>query len=558
MLLSKGLSAFQLRLSHLLLTACIAGLLFQSTRLYRQRRSRLTYDFEDTNLVGDFLSEEEYLKRLTKTFGLTNFTKWQAWRITSKEQSSDIGPMTDIHVKFQPYSNVAKIIDVKNAKTSQLRATKRMELPSHRSTPTDQTKMSGSKFLFGVSTSYERIADKDWAILRAWNRWLTDGNGSSNGADVVLMLDNASSAQLDDIDMMLYEAGIAAYVTSTTEPVSKTKRYYELVRLMKAYGATLAASGQPKHWFGVVEDTIFFPSLTYLRERLSSSYNANHQLYIGIPSERSDWQEDGESLTTYGGGAIILSRHVVSLIPKLSCLELEVPASSYGSQKWDNVLRECVKKEADINMHVIPGFYSPHDSDYRPELESHEMGVRPLLLHDYQERQRVDVGMAHLVTNVCGEACFMHQYLFRDDWAVINGVSISHHPDGLSHRRPHRHHSRNRNQNHKTNDNKTDKKNDQDVVSANPPVSSELIINQDQVDRMPLEWTGRKEVWKLVDSVEVASGSVWQAYLKRGVRSAAAPPPEQPDKHRDGDVLKPAEEELDSLIVLIWEKKMTK
>ncbi|KAG6013756.1 hypothetical protein E4U43_007130 [Claviceps pusilla] len=560
MLLCKGLSAFQVRLSHLLLTVCIAGVLFQSTRLYRQRESDVTHDWEDTDIVGDSQHEVEYLERLADRYGLTNLTKWQSWRVYLKEESLDTEPVTDVYADFQPYPDMAKIIDVKNPNASELGASKRMDLPGGSSWT--QPKMPGSGFLFGVSTSYERIADRDWAILRAWKRWLTDGHGSSNGAGMVLMLDKASANQIEVMETMLLEAGIDAYVTSTNEFTSKTKRYYDLVRELKVYGATLAAIGQSKDWSGVIEDTIFFPSLTYLRDRLSS-YNASEQLYIGIPSERSDWHQDGDSMATYGGGAVMLSRRLVSAIPKLPCLELEMPMSLHRAQKWDVVLGECVKKWEDINVHVMPALYSAHDSDYRPELESHETGVRPLLLRDYQERHQLDVGMAHLVTNVCGEACFMHQYLFRDDWAVINGVSISHHPNGLNRnrRRPHHRHHQNQHDhdnhhrhghNHKHRNPQENDQNDPDTsdAAAKPRVPGQLTVDEDKVERMPLEWTGRKEVWKLVDSVEMVGGSVRQAYLKRGVQS-------QQDKDQEG-VPKPAEEELDSIIVLIWEKETVK
>ncbi|KAG6041371.1 hypothetical protein E4U41_004675 [Claviceps citrina] len=609
MLLSKGLPVLQVRVSHLLLTACIAGLLFQSTRWYRQNKTGLPWEWEDANYVDDFTPEEEYLERLTDLYGLSNFTKWQAWRVTLSEQSLDMEPITDMHASFQPHADMSKVVDVNNPSVSDLRASKRMELPPH-SSPT-QSKTHGSAFLFGVSTTYERIADKDWAVLRAWKRWLTDGNGSSNGAGLVLMLDNASPKQLDALDKMLQEAGIDAYVTSTAEPTSKARRYYELVRVFKTYGATLAASSHAKHWFGLVEDTIFFPSLAYLRDRLSS-YKVDDQLYIGIPSERSDWRLEGDALTTDGGGAVMLTQRIVSLVPKLPCLEADNPAPSFQAQRWDVVLRECVEREAELTMHVVPAFYSPRDDDAgdsrRRQLESYETGMRPLVLHDYQERHGLDVGMAHLVTDICGEACFMHQYLFRDDWALINGVSISHHPDGLAHHpRHHRHHSNsvnninsnsnsnsnsnnnnnnnnnnhNNHNNHNHNHHSLGEKEEMDAreerqagfglapAKTSPLVSDQILINEAKIDRRPLDWTGRREVWKLVDSARVPSGSVWQAYLKRGVRTTTAV--RRPEK-QDGDgggesVSRPPaekkeeeeeeeeEEELDSVIVLIWEKK---
>ncbi|KAK2590424.1 hypothetical protein QQS21_011897 [Conoideocrella luteorostrata] len=537
MFLLKGLPLLHVRLSHLLLTALVAGILFHATRPYRQR-AIFTFDVKDTTPVGDLLPEEEYLERLIDTYGLSNFTKWQAWRVQSSERSLDLEPITDIHANFQPHWDPPKVIDVSNPRASDLRATKRMELPIHASASKNTS--PASLFLFGVSTSYGRIVDNDWATLRAWKRWLTKEDGSSNGAGLVLMLDNATTKQLDEVDTVLRAAGIDVYVTSTAETTSKARRYYELVRILKTYGATLAASGQAKQWFGVVEDTIFFPSLSYLQERLSS-YDAREQLYIGIPSERSDWQQDGKSVTTYGGGAIILTKQAVSLIPKLPCLDVRPSKAPFHAQKWDVVLKQCVKREAGINMHVIPAFYSPHDINHKPHLESHETGMRPLLLHDYQTRYRLDVGMAHLVTDICGEACFMHQYLFHDNWAVINGVSISHHPDGLTHHHQHQH------QHHQTQE-----ENEQDMFgsAAKTPISGQIVINEDEVERKPLNWTGRRDIWRLLDSARTSNGSVWQAYLKKGVKTTTKPE----DKIDEGES-KPSDEEFDSVIVLIWEKK---
>lgn len=526
MLLSKGIPVLQVRFSHLVLTAAIAGLLFHATRSYRQGGS-FTFDVEDTTPVGDILPEEEYLERLNDHYGLTNFTKWQAWRVQSSEQSLDLSPITDIHANFQPHWDKPKVIDISNPAAADLRAAKRMELPIHTNPAYD--KLCASKFLFGISTSYARVADKNWTMLRAWKRWLTKSDGTTNGAGLVLMLDNATGDQLDEVDKLLHDAGIDAYAASTAEPTSKARRYYELTRVMKTYATSLAASGQEKYWFGVVEDTIFFPSLSYLQERLSS-YDTSEQLYIGIPSEKMDWQQDGSSVTTYGGGAILLTKPALGIIPKLPCMEAGSSGPPFKAQKWDVVLKECVRKWAGIDMHVIPAFYSPHDTNYRPHLENHETGIRPLLLHDYQDRHRLDVGMAHLVTDVCGEACFMHQYLFHDNWVVINGVSISHHPDGLKHH--HRH------EDEGLEDDRVDK-------SHKTHLSGQIVINEDKVERKPLTWTGRKEVWTLLDSAKAANGSIWQAYLKKGVKSVSKTPEEEVDEL----------EELDSVIVLIWESR---
>ncbi|TWU76597.1 hypothetical protein ED733_008067 [Metarhizium rileyi] len=522
MLLSKGLPVLQVRLGHLLLMAVAFGLLFHATTLYRQERA-FTFDVRDTTPVGDLLPEEEYLERLIDRYALTNLTKWQAWRVQSTEQSLAMGSTTEVHADFQPELGIPKVIDVANPTPADLRASKGLELPVHIDKPRDQ--LYASMFLIGISTSYERIVAKDQAILRAWKRWLAKSDGTSNGASLVLMLDNATEEQLDDLDRELEKLGIDVYTTSTAEPTSRARRYHELIRVMKSYGATIAASGQEKRWFGVVEDTVFFPSLSYLQERLST-YDFSKQLHIGIPSERSDWQQDGDSVTTYGGGAIFLTQKAVSLLPKLSCLELDAATKHpFRAQRWDAVLKQCLEQKTGIDMHVIPAFYSPHDGNYESHLESHETGKRPLLLHNYQDRHRLDVGMAHLVTDACGEACFMHQYRFHDNWVIINGVSISHHPDGLGHHRGHGSVS----------------KSELSRDTKETPISGQIVLSEDEneIESKPLKWKGRRDVWKLLDSAKASDGTIWQAYARKEVQSA---------NDASGET-------IDSIIVLIWQKK---
>ncbi|KAG8425203.1 hypothetical protein J3458_001933 [Metarhizium acridum] len=526
MLLSKGMPVLQVRLIYLLLTAVTVGFLFHATRLHRQGRT-LTVDVPDTTPVGGLLPEEEYLERLIDRYVLTNLTRWQAWRVQTSDKSLTVGSITDVHTDFQPHWDTSKVIDVSNPSPTDLRASKGWELATHADGAQDR--LYASTLMFGVSTTYKRIVENDRAIVRAWQRWLTKGDGTTNGATLVLMLDNATEEQLDEIDKELEEMGVDVYTTSTSEPTSKSRRYYELIRVMKSYGATIAASGQEKHWFAVIEDTVFFPSLSHLQERLST-YDFSKKLYLGIPSEKMSWRQDGESVATYGGGAIFLTKRAVSLIPKLPCMRIDAAAKPpFHGQRWDAMLRRCLEKQAGVDMHVIQAFYPPRDS-HEPRLEGQETGMRPLLLHDYEYRHHLDVGMAHLVTDACGEACFMHQYLFHDNWVITNGVSISHHPNGLSHR--HRHSAVVKGELFKD--------------TQKTPVSDQIVIDEDEVDRKSLNRTGRRgEVWGLLDSVKASDGTVWQAYVKRGVRSST-------NKDKKGSA---GLKELDSIIVLIWEKK---
>ncbi|UNI21618.1 hypothetical protein JDV02_007594 [Purpureocillium takamizusanense] len=541
MLLAKGLSALHVRFSSVMIFGLLVVLCVQSTRYWQQQgqtRRAFLVDVKYNNVVGEISAEEEYLERLVDLYGLTNLTKWQAWRVQpSSSAEGEDGPVTDVHLNFDS-ARSQKIINLQEPWSADLHASKKLALPVRNGEGKEFA--DSSEFLFGVSTSYERISAGDWAMVRAWQRWLTMGKKTSNGAGLVLMMDQVPDKKLREVDDKLQAAGVDAYVMTTDVPMSMARRYYELVRILKTYSATLAASGQRKRWYGVVEDSVFFPSLPYLRSRLAS-YDFNAQLVIGLPSERADWHEeaggDGSTITTSGGGALMLTREAVARIPRLPCLARDASDDPVRPKRWDEILQKCLKKAAAMDMHIIPSLYSPRDEPTEVYPTSHETGARPLVLHDYQSRYRIDVGMAHLVTNVCGDACFMQRYLFHDNWVLVNGVSISEHPDGLQNPHKDRH--------PKSDDDlegqgQQEEEEQQKQEKRRPRVTGQLVIDdKDDVQRVPLTWTGRRNVWALLDSAVSSDGDVWQAYLKKGARGAT-PAAE-------------GAEEMDSVIVLIWE-----
>ncbi|KAJ6444586.1 glycosyltransferase family 31 protein [Purpureocillium lavendulum] len=544
MVLAKGLSGLHVRISNVMIIGLVVVLCVQATRYWQsQHRAAFLVDLKYTNVVGELSAEEEYLERLVDIYGLTNLTKWQAWRVQPSRyaEAEEDGPITDVHVNFDS-ARSQKIINLQEPCREDLHASKKLALPVRTGEPDESG--DASEFLFGISTSYERISAGDWTMVRAWQRWLTKSKKTSNGAGLVLMLDQVTDKQQRTVDDKLHDAGIDAYVMSTDVPMSMARRYYELVRILKTYSATLAASGQRKRWYGVVEDSVFFPSIPYLRSRLAR-YDSNDQLVIGLPSERADWQEeandDGGTITTSGGGVLLLTREAVSRIPRLPCLERDAGEDPVRPKRWDEILKKCMKKAAAMDMHIIPSLYSPRDEPTELHVASHETGARPLVLHDYQRRYRIDVAMAHLVTNVCGEPCFMQRYLFHDNWVLVNGVSISEHPDGLELQHKKDHHR-------KFEDEDEDQDQDQDQEDQErekgrrprPRITGQLVIDdKDDVQRVPLTWAGRRNVWALLDSAVASDGAVWQAYLRKGTRGSTP--------------MAEGAEEMDSVIVLIWE-----
>lgn len=487
--------------------------------LKAQIRSRLMLGEAVVPPVNAESHEGQYLARLSRKLKLTNETEWMSWKVHHSEQSSEWATINNIQVNFG--SHGSRVVDVEQPNVSDLSAKGRMELPIPKGRPTDKP-LRASDFVFGVSTTYSRVMEKDKAIVKSWQRWLTNGGKRSNGASLVVMLDRANDAQVKEIERILLTAKIEAQVMGTKEALSAARRYFELTKLLKSSGAIFAASGENKKWFSLVEDDIFFPDMAYLQNRLSA-YKDSNQLYIGLPSERQDWESEGNTITTYGGGAVFLTRAALFRIHELPCFSTRPTKSPYRARKWDVLLHDCVMTHTDMKMFVLPGFFSPDDSQANLHADSYESGVRPLLFHNNPQRHWLDLNKAHLVTDVCGETCFMQRYVFRDNWVLVNGVSLSHHPEEPKYDQGHG--------------------GDEAAPQKQKHISRftmprQIMVDDGGVDRTTMAWAGNRKVWRLMDSVVSQDGAVWQAYVKKAVKDASA---SESDK-------------IDSVVVLVWEK----
>ncbi|KAF4126668.1 hypothetical protein GMORB2_0404 [Geosmithia morbida] len=522
------------RPTHILLVFFIIGVfLFGAQRgVVTPPSSPLLKDAE-VNEDGSASAEELYLARLGRELGLSQQAIWRAWRIVPSEQSDEWPSVTQVRLNFESVSS--KTIDINAPDRMDLYAKKRMQLPVPVSPMLDQ--VDASDFLFGISTTVARIADRDYAMVKAWSRWLTDGHHHANGASLVVVLDQARPDELEEIDNVLQATGIDCWVTSTDEPMSMARRYVELTRILRTFAANMEMNGQEKRWFGLVEDEVFFPSLANLRDRLFA-YNTDSPVYIGVPSERPDWSEGGKATTTFGGGVVIFSRSAVSVTASLPCFE-SGQTMSFTSKRWDELLQTCILKNTDMNMHVLPGFFSPNDEAAVADTQSdsYEMGLQPLLLRRYGERHLLDVNKAHLVTNVCGEACFMQRYLFRDNWVLVNGVSLNHYPDGVEvHILSENRYDEDDDGAHgKDVDRETPTSHKKSSSPSTPQTPDRIVIDDNiaEIDRAQIIWTGRRDSWRLMDSATTKDGSVWQAYVRKAGRGS--------------------EDNKDSVIVLIWE-----
>lgn len=502
------------KFSQILVLAAIFALLFHSRR---NAQPRIEEPGAGHTVISSIENspEQDYLARLVREYGLTNQTEWSAWSVKSTDRSFERNTVTNLAAEF--HLNRPKVIDVRTPDRNKLFPQKQLQLPVHGSPLPEQ--VDASDFLFGITSKVSRVKADDYALVKDWARWLSGKNGNGNGATLVLVLDQATDAQLDHLDEVFAKYGIDAYVTTTTSPMSTARRYFEMIRVMRMFYTTLAQNGQHKKWFGLLDEKVFLPNLSYLQDRLFS-YNSNDEIYIGLPSEKTDWAVGDGFVTTFGGGAIFLTLQAVQKIPKLPCFKKDDDSNAFRGKRWDSLLQECLTKNTDLTMKVLPSYYSPLDHNEHATGDSYESGIQPLVLHHYYERHFLNPSLAHLVTDVCGEACFLQRYRFRDNWVLVNGYSITEYPDGLT---------------------IGDSNSGRSPKKAGPTILGRVKVDEDHIEKKPLSFKGRRHVWKLMDSAVGKDGAVWQAYVKRGVVD------DTPSYKRS------ASEIMDSVIVLIWE-----
>lgn len=397
-----------------------------------------------------------------------------------------------------------------------------------------QASVDASQILFGISSSYDRITRQDGAFILDWTRWLTDGNGSSNGASLILTLRLGTEHEVRTIKKKLQDVGIDALVRADDAADSPT-RYFDLLEQLELgkSGSGFQNSGE-KQYLALVDDDVFFPDMTHLVERLKK-YNPEEEYYIGAPSERADWVADPDQTVTFGGGAVFLTPPALTAISKLPCMksqESKNPLQGYISQ-WDHLLYNCVTSESNLTMHVLPSFYLPSDEIYGHYFFNYDLGIAPLALHQSRNRHLLDPGKATALHPHLNPATFLQRYRFADDWVLVNGHTLSHYPDGQG-----------------TAFLGSDAVSSPDFearAAATLPLNSNLAVDDEGRDPhnwSVTTWSGSRRIWKFIDSRSDASnGEVWQAYVRR-----RGEPGEYTDNRRNED-----KAGTDYVVVLIWE-----
>ncbi|KAK8010406.1 hypothetical protein PG990_009371 [Apiospora arundinis] len=559
---------------------------------------------------------EEFLQDLVTQHGLTQDTEFHARRIQPKFSARHKREsMTAVRKKFGPRhgfismrassSEEADHHELKRASQQQGEQPLRPGITAtNMGTGIDPTvlklpllgppklpdQVDASALLFGISTTYSRLVASNASLLHDWARWLTDGHGRSNGAELLLVLHRASASEVGHVKSKLRAMGIDAVVRSSGEgeavggnahDADNTWSYLELAGQLARRALEITSKNEEagkngrkkeKKYLGLVDDDVFFPSMHRLLTQLGE-FDPSQNAYVGLPSERVDWTttEGGNVTLTYGGGAVFLTRPMAITVSKMPCARQPQPeeAAAATMGQWDERLYQCVTAHHNIRFHIIPSLYTPEDDNASAnEAGGYESGLQPLTLHHYRQRhQQFAPSRAHMITSLAGESSFLQRFWFRGDgWILVNGHSIVEYPDGVD-VVPSPKTSRQKmppvlvtQQPHELAYTKKNRNNDRVAESrlANRiTIDSDATKKQERKDQKVVTWRGVKRVWRHLDSKILrdeagAIKEVWQAYVKR-----AGVVPEYADDKLDPSNMVHRQDvvsDLDSIIVLVWEE----
>lgn len=485
--------------------------------------------------------ETAWLNEVVESAGLPRDVRYYSVRI--KPQLNDTRPTVshvDAPFMFGGFRGIRS-----DHEGLRLQAEHTIPVPIAPGTP--MAEVNAGPLLFGISTSFARVTRDDDAIITDWTRWLTNGDGKTNGASLVLTLRQADDRQVEIVKEKLEKAGIDALVSGEDAEDSPT-RYLDLIRqLTVRTNAKGFENSADKKYLAVLDDDTFFPDVAELLKRLEK-FDANEEHYIGLPSERADWVADPDETVTFGGGAVFFTPPAAVKVSQLPCLgtggadddgtngtssaEQDNQRLGYTSQ-WDHLLYDCVSNYTQLTMHVLPSFYLPSDEKFGSYFFDYDLGIAPLALHRTRNRHLLDPGKATAISPLLNPQTFLQRYRFSDDWVLVNGHTLSHYPRGsstaaLGSPAVHKDDYENR-------------------YKKMKPLNSNLAIEEEGRDPRGWDvvtWAGSRRIWNLIEARrDLEKNEVWHAYARR-----KGDPGEFTDRRRNED-----RAGSDYVIVLIWE-----
>jgi hypothetical protein len=375
--------------------------------------------------------------------------------------------------------------DVHLVKSSSLPPSSLLRL--HVKPPTRPDQVDASSLIFGCSTTFQRFNDEKTSPVHEWVRWLTDGNGNSNGAGLVLALFDTTQSEITRAEEKLASMGIASTVVASNASLDMPGRYVSLVDMLYNH-----PTRSTRKFFILVDDDTFFPAMSELVVTLSH-YDSEKPYYIGTITERARWLLEHQAAYAFGGGGIIITAPLAKQISELPCLEKDSEDKYVlDSDEGDRLLYNCIHKYTETELTYLPLLHQ--EDQYGDGSGFYESGSKPLSLHHYKSWHAFMPGKAHVVVDACGEDCLLQRFQFQDNFILSNGYSVAQYPKGIDF--------------------------DPGLMEGTFDMGGEqeMAINVAYTFgglRKSLSGTGKKKSWHLVDSRKEGPGKVKQIYVKK-------------------------------------------
>ncbi|CCU74440.1 glycosyltransferase Family 31 [Blumeria hordei DH14] len=484
----------------------VVFLLLSIAYFYHSRFGFLLHPSID--LLPSNLAELEYVKLLLKKHNVGPMIEYASRSIHYTSDVEDRKSITKVSEALFPQSfSRISIADQKILPTS-----KPLNVQVKRSPRPDETNASG--LLFGVSTTFDRFHDSRTSPVSEWSRWLTNGQGVSNGAGLILALLNSSASDIDFAAKQLADAGINATVLPSDPTLDMPGRYVNLVNMLYNH-----PTRDKRSWFALIDDDTFFPYIHQLQNTLSN-YDEKIPYYIGTFTERIDWMLYNHAPFAYGGGGVFLSLPTVKKLVQSDCLAKNSDGTYLlHADQGDRLLYNCIHQNSEITLTHLPLL---HQLDQFGDPSGfYESGQQPLSLHHYKSWHQFSPHPTHTIADACGEDCVFQRFQFADEYILSNGYSLAHYPNGIDFDVDHIEHTF-------------------DAGEKNNPDLEETVFSYAFGQMRPgLSRTGRKKAWHLLDARREGPGIVKQVYLKR----------RSDDRwYKEGE----AAPDLDSIVVLNW------
>lgn len=341
--------------------------------------------------------------------------------------------------------------------------------------------VDASALMFGIVSTYGKVVDPDTALLNEWLFWLTDSQGHSNGARLLLMLIGATDVQLQQVAKRLGDLGIKADVYFADPLASEAVRYLTLIPTMYKHPEASA-----KRWLVTCEDDTFFPNMHALIEELRE-IDHTRRAYVGTLSEDIG-MVNREGSQAFGGAGVFLSLPMAKDIDELfnQCSVQQSKTKLNG----DALLRKCIYDYTETRLTQLRGLWQL--DFYGNPSGFYEWGIKPLSVHHYRGPwHQADPLQLSRLAHTCGEDCTMLRFQTTDDF-IVSGHSVARYPEGITfdHRQ---------------------------IEATMWPATASRGWNLDFAlgsQRPSLLRTGRKIAWEMVDSEVRKDGSVIQTFVR--------------------------------------------